>query len=489
MVYEQYKAEIDRYLAENAQAFLDDLDAFLSIPSVSDDKEAVAAALHWCLDKAREMGLHASAYVDNQVGIISFGEGDECVGMLAHVDVVTAGDASDWRFPPYAATVAEGKVWGRGAVDDKGPLLNCLYAMKAVAALGIKPLKRVELILGTQEEVSWTDMTAFLDYCEATGHRLPDYAFTPDGEYPIGNREKGYADVKLSFPVDKCEVCDDVSDDCIAIQSLSGGPTINSVPSTARTMLCGDLGFVEKALAAYLLEHPLKKIAALAIAPGRVEVEARGVAIHSSFPEKGVNAIWELAGFLGTLPLEGNGVEKTIAFINDISCGDFVGAPFGLDRGMVTVNGEDMHRTMMAITQIETHAEKVVLNYNVRQTYGVTRSDLMEGFALYAGEYHYEVDICDFMEALYVDSNRPFIKAMASIYEDNTPWKSHFNLGHGSSYAKALPNTVYWGPVFPNESDPSHEANENVLLENLHLSTRLFAYYLAELVFSEQSFL
>lgn len=477
MIYKNYKKEIDKFINENEEEFIKDLDELMSIPSVSEDTSEVTKSLHWCINKAKSYGFKAEAILDNQIGIIEMGEGDETLGMLAHVDVVPAGDVSEWTYPPYKATVANGYVWGRGSCDDKGPLLNCLYAMRAVKKLGLPMHKKIQLILGTQEEVKWTDMDAFVANC-----KLPDYSFTPDGDFPIGNREKGYVDVKLCF---EKEIGTQGN---IEIIELYGGPTINSVPSEAHVILKGSLEVVNKVLKDYLLEHPENNISVVE-ENETICIKSKGLAIHSSFPEKGINAIWLLADFLIKLDLVNNGAYKAIKFINEIAKGDYEGKPFKLDRGNVYVNGEDMHKTMMSLTLMETKSEHYELYYNIRQTYGICKADIEAGFNLHKEKYPYSFSIDDYMDALYVDSNKPFVKLMEKIYNENTKWTSGFNLGHGTSYAKALPNTVYWGPVFPDEEDLSHEVDERVKYNNMILTTKLFSYYIAEIALSEESFL
>lgn len=474
-IYKKYKEEIDKFIDDRKALFLRDLDDLLSIPSVSEDIDEVTRALHLCIDKAKKYGLKAEAILNDQIGIIEMGEGDETLGMLAHVDVVDAGDESEWKYPPYRATLANGCIWGRGCGDDKGPLLCCLYAMMAVKELGIDMNKKVKLIIGTQEEVKWTDIDAYVANCQ-----LPDFSFTPDGDFPIGNREKGYVDVELRFKKREGE------SGSVEIVDLYGGPTVNSIPSIATVKLIGNKEEIKKELSKYLKRYPEKELS-IEEQEDFVVVKAKGVAIHSSFPEKGVNAIWILADFLKELDLLNNGAYYVVKFINEIAAGDFEGAPFGLAKGNVYVNGEDMHKTMMAITYMETDEDGYKLFYNIRQTYGINREDIEDGFSKYSDNYGYTFEIVDYMDALYVDSNKPFVKLMEEIYNDNTPWTSCFNLGHGTSYAKALPNSVYWGPVFPNEEDLCHEVNERTKFDNLILATKLFSYYVAEVVLSKES--
>lgn len=473
-MYRDYKEAIDRFIYERKDLFLRDLDDLMSVPSVSEDIDEVKRALRLCIEKAKGYGLKAETILNDQIGIVEMGEGDETLGILAHVDVVDPGNKSEWKYPPYRATLADGYIWGRGSQDDKGPLLCTLYAMMAVKELGINMHKKVQLIIGTQEEVKWKDIEAYVANC-----RLPDFSFTPDGEFPIGNREKGYADIVLKFGRKEGER------GTIEITDLNGGTAVNSIPDVASAILKGNKEEIAKRLSDYLNRNPDKELS-IEVEDDLTVIKAKGAAAHSCYPEKGVNAIWILADFLKELDLMDNGAYYVVKFINEIAAGDFEGAPFGLAKGNVYVNGEDMHKTVMSVTMMRTEKDGYRLYYNIRQTYGVHREDVEKGFAKYSHIYGYTVEIVEYMDAIYVDSNKPFVKLMERIYNENTPWTSYYNLEYGTSYAKALPNCVCWGPIFPDEEDTCHEINEKAKFDNMILSTRLFSYFIAEVVSSDK---
>ncbi|HQC81868.1 MAG TPA: M20/M25/M40 family metallo-hydrolase, partial [Bacillota bacterium] len=173
-----------KYLDDNQERMIDDLYDFVRIPSVSDDFVQVRRALDFALELGRKLGFKAEPVLGGQVGVIEEGEGPETLGILSHVDVVPPGDLTIWKTPPFEPTIQNDALYGRGTLDDKGAIIASLYAMKAVKELGIPFKKKVQLILGTQEEVEWTDMQAYVQ-----NFPLPDYGFTPDGEFPICNIE------------------------------------------------------------------------------------------------------------------------------------------------------------------------------------------------------------------------------------------------------------------------------------------------------------
>ena len=177
------------------------------------------------------MGFRTENF-DNYVGHIEFGEGEEMLGILGHVDVVPAGEG--WDFDPWGGEIADGKIFGRGTLDDKGPIVTCLYAMKILKDAGV-PLnkKRIRVILGTNEETDWKCMQYYLNEVKP---ELPTAAFSPDAEFPRTYAEMGLLQYTLTRPIS-----DEVK--------IEGAGAFNSVPSSASVILPAALSeAVEKAV-------------------------------------------------------------------------------------------------------------------------------------------------------------------------------------------------------------------------------------------------
>ena len=216
---------LNHFIDMNRQNILDDLSAIVTVPSVSSDLSKVSEALDKVLELGRRMGFSAERLLDGQIGIVEIGEGNETVGILTHVDVVPAGDRDQWHTDPFQAVVRDGRIYGRGTLDDKGMIVASLYAMKAVKEQDIPLKKKIRLIIGTQEETSWTDMEKY-----TRSYPPPDYGFTPDGEYPICNIEKGGADIMMEF-----DISDEVSG--LHLVSIDCGQAANAVPAKASAVL------------------------------------------------------------------------------------------------------------------------------------------------------------------------------------------------------------------------------------------------------------
>ena len=161
-----------------------DIGELIAIKSVSCEGEDLPEkALDYILGRASEMGF-AVKKIGKVAGYIEYGEGNELAAILAHVDVVPAG--TGWSVDPFELTENNGRLYGRGIVDDKGPAMTALYCLKVLKDKGIKPKRKIRLIIGAAEEVGMNDMQTYF-----ASEQMPDMAFTPDSEYGICIKEKG----------------------------------------------------------------------------------------------------------------------------------------------------------------------------------------------------------------------------------------------------------------------------------------------------------
>lgn len=115
--------------------------------------------------------------------------GKKLVGIIGHLDVVPSGDG--WNSNPFRAKIENGKIYGRGSIDDKGPVIAALYAMKAVKG-NLKINSRVRLILGLNEEKSWECISHYKKVEE-----WPTIGFSPDADFPCIYAEKGIETIYL----------------------------------------------------------------------------------------------------------------------------------------------------------------------------------------------------------------------------------------------------------------------------------------------------
>ena len=189
--------------------------SLISFKSVLSDKKAnapfgeeIAKALNYTLSLGKKFGFDVINY-DDYAGEISVGKGEE-IGIMGHIDVVPVGDG--WNTDPFTLTKKDGLFFGRGLMDDKAPLLLCLYALKQLKEENIPFNKKIRLFVGCDEESGWRD----LDYLNSKT-TLPEYGFSPDGDFPVSYAEKGIAIVEFSIPLIK------------GLSYIKGGTVINAV--------------------------------------------------------------------------------------------------------------------------------------------------------------------------------------------------------------------------------------------------------------------
>ena len=146
------------------------LTRWISVPSVKDEPQdgapfgkQVRRMLDMAMVDAETMGFMTHVYDGYACDITLGDEDEEMVAVLAHLDVVPAGDG--WSTDPFRCVRDGDRLIGRGTSDDKGPALAALFAMKAIREARV-PLKRsIRMILGCDEESGWEDMAY---YCEQT---------------------------------------------------------------------------------------------------------------------------------------------------------------------------------------------------------------------------------------------------------------------------------------------------------------------------------
>ncbi len=446
---------VKSYIAGQREFMIRDLAGFVRILSITENRNEVRQALRYILNLARDMGFSAKSVLDEQVGVIELGDGDETVGILAHVDVVPPGNLAAWQTPPFVLVQKDSRLYGRGTLDDKGAIISSLYAMKAIKDSGIPVHKKIQLILGTQEEGEWSDMDAYVKQ-----YPLPDYGFTPDGEFPLCNIEKGCMTMCLSFPVEQ------ISGSGLFLTEFFADSAVNTVPGSCTAKLFQ----YEKG----------KKI--------REEViNVEGKSTHACQPEKGENAIFLMAQKLKTYSLEEGTIWMSLKRLEEWFS-DLYGEGIGLSNEKQYINGEYVDRNVFSPTRICTTDDALEVYVDIRYAYGTDDRKLIGKITSLLESCGGKVQVITNMPAVYVSKDRPFMHAFGQAYEEGSGRKNEFVLAYGGSYAKAMPNIVSWGPIFPEDEDTCHAENEYITETCLLENAVIFTAALAKITLSEKSF-
>ena len=440
-------------IEDNRQEMLQTLKDLVAIPSVAGEAEGdspfgkeVQRAFDFALEKGRRDGFDVKN-VDNYGGHIEFkGKSDEVVAVVGHLDVVPAGDLSNWKTDPFRAEISGGRMYGRGTIDDKGPFIAGYYAMKALKQAGFEPTKSIRVILGLDEETEWKGM----EYYMKKEKPKVVSGFSPDAEFPAIHAEKGL----IIFDIVKKlggGFRDAEKDRGVKLISLTGGTVANAVADGAEAVISRD--------------------------GKREKITVKGVTAHAAYPELGLNAISLLMELLGGIKFDSEETNSLIAFYNEYIGfnihGEKIGAcledePSGnlaFNVGIARIDGEEARFTVNI---------RYPVTFDVEQVYS-GMEEVLEPLG-------YTIERVDYQPPLYKAVDDPLIVTLMETYGKFTgDHESKPLVIGGATYARAVPNTVAFGPVMPGNPDMCHQSNEYVDIEDLITSTKIFAEALYKL--------
>lgn len=380
----------------------------------SSTKEGAVACLHWALNLAQSMGF-LTHNMNDMVGWAEYGDGEELVCVLGHLDVVPAG--SGWTKQPFGGEIENGRLYGRGTTDDKGPMIAALYALKQIRDRGIPLKRRIRLLFGTEEETGCEDMK----YYVAHGGELPTLGFTPDGEFPLIHGEKG-----LLIESYRCSFAPG------QIKALWGGTAANMVPDSAWAIL-GD----------------------------GAKIECRGKSCHGAEPWNGENAIGKLLAKLNALPLTGQ-LKTAVSFLHSRIGMETDGASLG-----IAMEDELSGRLSFNLGMLRADERSMTVTVNYR--YPVTKSynDCVPHVRKAFAQAGFELLNTSHDEKLFLPEDHPLVEKLITVYNDYTGEKARPICIGGGTYAKSMPNTVAFGPIFPGDEVTEHEPDEYIALDRL----------------------
>ena len=391
--------------------------------------EGPAKALDHFMDLAKKLGFKAEKF-DNYAMHIDMGEGDETLGILAHVDVVPEGD--NWTYPPYSGTIADGKIFGRGTLDDKGPAVISLFAMKAIADAGIKLNKKVRMILGADEESGSACLKYYFGELKMP---YPDIAFTPDSSFPVTYAEKGMVRVKIKK---KFNTLQNVV--------IKGGNAFNSVPNEAHGIIPVDmLGEVKN-------ENKVE----FERQGNTYKVFSAGIPAHGAYPSKGYNAVSALFEVLKDIEVKNEELKGLVTFFDKFVKMETDGKSFGVkctdgETGELTLNLGKM--------SLENNELEICLD--VRVPVKIELDKIEETIRKNVEDYGYEFELYSKTKPLYVPKDSFLVSTLMNIYKELTGDNNAQPVAiGGGTYAKHAKNAVAFGALLPDQEDRMHQRDE-----------------------------
>ncbi len=463
------------------EALLGDLAELLKIPSIKDTGTGeagkpmgreIARALEFMLGLA-EREQWRIQNLDGYAGYAEYGpaESADYIGVLCHLDVVPA--TGPWTSPPFEPEVRDGKMYARGAIDDKGPTMAAFYAMKIVKELGLPLKHRVRIIFGTDEEHTMSCMEHYRRV-----EKMPVAGFAPDAEFPIIHAEKGQINTRIVLQ--KSGVAGEQEGTAhggVGLISFHSGSAANMVPEAAEAAVAGEpslLTAIAGQFNDYCAGNRLKGAAVLQ--DGALVLSLQGKAAHGMEPQLGVNAGLELAHFLRNTDFQPD-AKHFIACLDEYFYDDPAGRRIGIAcedeiMGPLTVNVGIMRYAS---------SESSFACLNIRFPLVADELQHVETIRDKVGKHRFAMEPPVLKKPHHVAKDHPMIAALQAIYREETLLEPELLTTGGGTYASFLDNGVAFGALFPGKENVAHQTDEYIGIDDLLKATVIYARAIYEL--------
>ena len=455
MEHEELNAKIDAYIDEVWEQVVEDIDTLVRIPSTEDLDHAApgapygegpAEALKAGVALAEKLGYDAT----NMDGHIAFadlpGKSDTQIGIIGHLDVVPAG--SGWNFEPFQVTRKDGYLIGRGVLDDKGPSVVAMYAMRFFPQHDIELPYTIRMIMGANEESGMRDVAYYREHVAD-----PAFVFTPDADFPVCYGEKGGFDGRFeSVPM---------GGDAM-IMDFGGGNATNAVPAEAYAIVKADPSTLVGTDRITVSD-----------ASGNARLDAKGIGGHASKPEGTINAIGLIVDYLLENDLCSDEERAFLTLQHDL-----LSASDGSGVGVKTSDEHFGPLTLIGGT-VEKDGDRIVQTIDIRYPTSITADELIEKLGARAKEIGAEFDNTLLMVPFLVEPDSPMIQALLDSFNDATGMhEKPFTIG-GGTYAREFTSGASFGPNMPWLDHPDwiageHSANEGVSEDMLKSALKIY---------------
>lgn len=411
----------------------------LSIPSVETEAapgapfgEPVRQALSQFARLAAELDLQVCQTEHYLTIDLGDGESPAAVGILAHADVVPFGEG--WHFDPTGQLVEEAKecrIYGRGALDDKGPAVAALFALSALKRLQAPLSRPVRLIIGGNEESGCQCIKKY-----AAEHQPPAFGFSPDANFPVIFAEKGIAMFHLTLPIQ-------LKGEAARLLALQSGTVVNAVPGKAE--------------------------ATVLLPGGQCTLTCIGKAAHGSQPEKGQNAAAAMLQNLLSLPLAPAELD-VCRRLHQLFGRDYLGQAAGLAQadevsGPLTLN--------LGILKLLPEKEQLTVDLDLRYPVTADYTAIRQQLAAVCQENGWQMQETEHKAPLYVPTDSQPVTTLLQLYQEYDPTAQPIATG-GGTYCRAFANFVAFGPLRPDMADVMHQADEFITRQDFHFLQRIY---------------
>lgn len=397
-----------------------------------------------CLEKALEIAASLGFRVknlDGYCGYAEIGDGDELVGIIGHLDVVPEGEG--WKYPPYSGALVDGEIWGRGSIDDKGPIVISLYAIKALMDSGFKFNKRVRVIFGCNEESGSRCMEHYLKVDEPIS-----YGVSPDAEFPVIFAEKSINNIRLHGKAKNSGM--------VTLKSFDAGIVINAVPDKCKFVLEYGCDKCKARVMNHIKETLEKNDIKFEFVDenNTLTYTVFGKAAHGSVPQYGINA-----GSYAIDALFGEIDDDFVDFYHEVIGlgvhGEKMGCFIEDEYGPIACN--------VGIVKYENNEFNILINS--RLPFNITSDEMINRVRNTISKYDFvTLDLLGSSQGFIMDKESPMIKALVKAYRDVTgDLKTEPICCAGGTYAREFSNCVAFGPEMNGYGEMIiHQPNERL---------------------------
>lgn len=449
------KTEYELLTAPYMKDLMENLKGFCAInserdPSSMDEEnpcgKGVTAALKFFENLAKKDGFDVTNYKNKIVEAI-VGKGDKNITIMAHADVVPAG--TGWDQDPFEVVEKDGVLTGRGVADDKGPLLACYYALKALKDNNMLGNYQVRFLVGGAEE---TTSEGMMHYFYELKKQQPTLGFSPDSSFPLIFAEKGIFNFKVTdnFEIEK-------------VYSIKGGVASNSVIERCEVEMDEDKNFIEYINSQFEGEIDISE------RNGHKLIVFIGKAAHGSIPWVGKNAAMMAVYALGNFYKN----ERLMTFFSK----------FMMTRGEglnADMHNDEMYDNSLNLGLFSYENGALESTFNFRFINSTTFEEVKAIIEENAKPFTTTFGGCS--PLLYFPKDSVLVSTLLKAYIDETGDINAKPLSTGGgTYAKEADNVVAFGMEFDGWDSKMHSAGEQIKVSHIEKGMAIYARAIVEL--------
>lgn len=426
-----------RVIEEKKEQFYQDLDQVMRVESVKGESAEHApfgqgpkAALETVMALAETYGFK-TAIVNDAVGYAQWGEEEDYIAVVGHLDVVPAGEG--WTFPPFKLSKKDQRFYGRGILDNKGPILSCLFGLKLLKDMDLPVKKTIRIVFGTDEESGSSDIPLYLSEEPA-----PVFGFTPDCKYPVVYGERGIVNYEILTPFAE-EMLEPIGE-------FVGDQARDHVPDDLSVRIDGE------------------------------EVRVTGKRVPSNAPELGMNAITLLAEKINQERRLSGKLQEYFLWLEKSLANKHYGEGLGID-----FSDTDSGKLMVTPYELLKKGNQLSLSLAIRYPVSVTEAEVTKALEKHLPPKS-QLSVVRRIQSSHFPKNDPNVHALSKIYEDVTKLDGTPVTTTGATYARFLPNIVAFGPSFPGQKGIAHNQDEYMDEEDLLLNMEIYMRAMLKLI-------